>query len=102
MEATALRFADAARALAATARSRSLTAPEFRSPPRLPGADRTIRRRADGGATVAVRLRGRPWAAVLGDMVEGVVVANRLTGPAAMRIRTALWDGVEAGLGRAA
>lgn len=102
MEATALRFADAARTLTATARARALTAPEFRSPPRVPGADRTIRRRADGGATVAVRLRDRPWAAVLGDMVEGVVVANRLSGRAAMRARTALWEGVDPAGERAA
>jgi len=47
------------------------------APPRIEGVERSVRRRPDGGATVAIRLRGRPWAAVLGDMVEGVVVANR-------------------------
>ena len=36
-----------------------------------------MRRRADGGVAVAVRVRGRPMAAVLADLVEGVVVANR-------------------------
>jgi len=102
MEATALRFADAARSLADTARARELTIPAFRSPPRVAGADRTIRRRADGGATVAVRLRGRPWPAVLGDMVEGVVVANGLVGADAMRARAALWEGVDPSLDRAA
>lgn len=56
------------------------------------GVDRTIRRRRDGGSTVSVQLAGRPWPAVLADMVEGVVVANNLDGPDAMRVRTALWS----------
>jgi len=67
-----------------------LHVPGFRSPPRLAGASRTIRRRP-GGGVVAVRVQGRPWVAVLADMVEGVVVANRLQGPAADRAREALW-----------
>ena len=95
MEATSLRFATAARALALAARRRGLVCPGFRSPPRLPGADRTLRRRRDGPATVAVILRGRPWPAVLADMVEGVVVANRLTGVDADRCRDSLWRAVE-------
>jgi hypothetical protein len=94
-EATSLRFASAARTLGQLARQRGLTVPGFRSPPRLAGVERTVRRRPDGGATVAIRLRGRPWVAVLGDMIEGVVVANRLTGSAAHEARTALWGGVE-------
>ena len=93
--ATSLRFAHAARALGDAARARALAVPAFRSPPRLVEVDRTIRRRADGGATVSVRLRGRPWPAVLGDMVEGVVVANGLSGADAMRVRTALWSAVD-------
>jgi hypothetical protein len=58
--------------------------------------------RQQGGATVAVRLRDRPWAAVLADMVEGVVVANRLTGTEADRCRTALWAAAGADADRAA
>jgi hypothetical protein len=93
--ATSLRFATAARALGDAARARHLEVPAFRSPPRVAEADRTIRRRGDGGSTVSVRLGGRPWPAVLGDMVEGVVVANRLGGPEAMRLRAALWTAVD-------
>ena len=48
-----------------------------------------------GGASVAVRLRNRPWAAVVADMVEGVVVANRLTGTEADRIRAVLWAALD-------
>jgi hypothetical protein len=73
----AVRFAETARRLGAAAHSACLEVPAFRCPPRVPGADRTIRR-YPGGAVVAVRLRGRPFEAALADMVEGVVVANRL------------------------
>ncbi len=89
--ATTLRFAAAARALAAEARRQGLIVPGFRSPPRLNGADRTLRRRPAGGTSVAVRIRGRPWSAVLADLIEGVVVANRLVGPPADRLRARLW-----------
>jgi hypothetical protein len=89
--ASSLRFAAAARALGLEARRRGLDVPGFRSPPRLPGVERSLRRRADGGATVSVGLRDRPWAAVLADMVEGVVAANRLEGGEADRCRAALW-----------
>ena len=61
-----------------------------------------MRRRSDGGSTVSVRLRGRPWLAVLGDMVEGVVVTNDLTGAAADRARGALWGAIETDEVRAA
>jgi hypothetical protein len=92
--ATSLRFAAAVRVLGHAARARGLDVPGFRSPPRVAGAERTLRRRADGGATVAVRLRGRPFVAVLADMIEGVLVANGLSGTEATRVRTALWDAV--------
>ncbi len=68
--------------------------PGFRSPPRIADAHRTIRRRGSV-PSVAVRLRGRPWSAVLADMIEGVVVANELSGMRADRVRAALWLAVE-------
>lgn len=85
-----LRFAAAARRLGVEARRRGLAVPGFRSPPRLPGAHRTIRRRTDGTAVVAVRVRGRTMEAVVSDMVEGVVAANRLSPGDAARHRPAL------------
>ena len=88
---TAADFAAAARLFTAEARRRELVGPSFRCPPRLVGVDRSIRRRGDG-AIVSVRLRGRPWAAVLADMIEGVVVANRLDPPRSDRLRTELWE----------
>jgi hypothetical protein len=97
MEATSVRFAGAVKSLSDVARHQGLAVPAFRSPPRLAGCERTIRWRPDGGATVAIRLRGRLWVQVLADMVDGVVAANGLEGPAADRARTALWSAVEGG-----
>lgn len=94
-EATTARFVHAARALGAEARSRRLVSPGFRSPPRILGASRTLRRWQAGGVQVAVVVRGRPWVAVLADMVEGVVAANSLTGAPADQLRTALWQVAE-------
>lgn len=85
------RFAHAARTLAREARRRGLAAPSYRCPPRVVGADRTLRRRP-GGAVVSVRIRGRPWPAVLADMIEGVIAANEMTPPLATRVRTELWE----------
>lgn len=45
---------------------------------------------------VSVRLRGRPWVAVLADMIEGVIVANDLAPPLADRVRSELWTAVGA------
>ncbi|MGH9024592.1 MAG: hypothetical protein ACRDWD_00510 [Acidimicrobiia bacterium] len=81
----AARFADTARRLGAAARAAGLAAPAFRSPPRV-DAPRTIRRFPDG-VVVSVRLRERSFDAVAGDMVEGVLVANRLGSADAGRIR---------------
>jgi hypothetical protein len=94
VEATSLRFAHAARTIADVARARGLEAPTFRSPPRLDGVQRSLQRHG-ATATVAVRLRARPWVAVLADMIDGVVAANRLRGAAADDLRTALWQAVE-------
>ena len=94
MEATSIRFSHAARAMRLVVQQRGLDMPLFRSPPRLQGVQRSLTRRAIGASTVAVRLRQRPWAAVLADMIEGVVAVNGLSPPAATRVRTELWEEV--------
>lgn len=93
-QSSSLRFARAVQALARTARSLGLLVPGFRSPPRLVGVQRSIKR-WPGGATVAVVVRGRPWPAVQADLVEGIVVANELTSPASDRARAELWLALE-------
>ena len=88
-ELPALRFADAARRLGAAAHEAGLSVPAFRSPPRVPGAARTIRR-YPAGAVVSVRLRERPFAEVVADMVDGVLAANRVPPADAPRLRSRL------------
>jgi hypothetical protein len=85
-----VRFAQAVQALGRCARRLGLVAPSFRSPPRLVGVQRSIKR-WDGGATVAVVVRGRPWPAVQSDLIEGVVAANTLVPPDSDRARAELW-----------
>ncbi len=85
-----VRFAVAALALGAEARRRGLGVPGFRSPPRLPGVERSIRRQAGGGAVVAVRVHGRSIEAVITDMVEGILAANPLVTGDASELRREL------------
>jgi hypothetical protein len=85
----AARFAALARRLGAATRAAGLTVPAFRTPPRRPGASRTIRR-LPGGPVVAVALHGRAFGEVVRDMVDGIIVANRLEGEAASRVRSTL------------
>ena len=92
--ATAVHFSAIARTLAIETRRLGLVAPGFRSPPRRLGLLRTIRRFTGGGAVVAVRLGGRPVSAVAGDMVDGVLAANQLTGVRAEEARARLLDAV--------
>ena len=92
-QASALDFARTARVLAGVARQHGFAAPSFRSPPKLVGVDRSLRR-FQSGASVAVAVRNRPWQAVVADMIEGVVAANRLASPQADRLRTAMWHAV--------
>ena len=94
MESSSLLFAATVRTLGAAARERGLVVPGFRSPPRVPRAERTIRFAKDGTATVAVIVKGRPFQAVVADLIEGIVVVNNLDGTAATRVRTRLWEEV--------
>jgi hypothetical protein len=82
-----VRFASLVRAVATEARRLGLEVPGFRSPPRLAGADRTLRRRPGSSPSVAVRLGGRSDQAVAADLVEGVIVANGLSEAAAAHAR---------------
>jgi hypothetical protein len=86
------KFTAAARILAQRSAELDLVVPGFRSPPRIVGVNRTIRRSRDSeGGVVAVRLSDRPFTAAVGDMIEGVICINRLEPPEADRIRTQLW-----------
>lgn len=90
VQSPSIQFSTTARLLSTEARRAGLVVPGFRSPPRLPGADRSIRRRPDGAVVVAVRLRGRAVRDIAADMVEGVLVANALQGSDAQSWRSRL------------
>ena len=89
------RFVLTARALAIAARELGLHAPSFQSPPRSDGLDRSIKRQPDGDCVVAVRVRGRPFAAVVADAIEGIVVCNNLDAASAATARDELWREIE-------
>lgn len=87
-------FAAVARRLGELARARGRTAPGFRSPPRLPGVNRSLRHESDGSATISVKLRGRPAVAVMADMVEGLIKAVGADGADSVRLRDEAWAAV--------
>ena len=89
------RFVLTARALAAASREMGLNVPSFQSPPRSDQLDRSIQRSGNGDCVVAVRVRGRPFAAVVADAIEGIVVCNRLDASAAAAVRDELWREIE-------
>jgi hypothetical protein len=87
-----MKFTAAARVLAQRAAELDLVVPGFRSPPRIVGVNRTIRRSRDGeGGVIAVRLIDRPFTSAIGDMIEGVIYINRLNPVQADHIRAQLW-----------
>lgn len=92
---TATQFSECVRITVTLARRRGLRPPAFRSPPRIEGVDRSIQRRRNGAVTVAIRRGDRPFAAIQGDVIEGVVVANHLSGEPADRFRRAAWSALE-------
>lgn len=84
---TAVEFAAAARTLGDAARSAGLVVPAFRAPPKT-GANRTLRRLPDA-VVVSVRL-DRPAGEVVSDMVDGIILANQLSGEREHDTRTLL------------
>lgn len=94
---SAVEFAAVARRLGDESRRLGLAAPGFRCPPRVVGVDRTLRRFAGDeiAGVVSVAVRDRPLAAVVADMIEGVVVLNRLGPAESARVRSALWKALE-------
>ncbi len=90
-------FAALARAIASTARQLGLATPGFRCPTRIIGVDRTMRRFTgdEVAGIVAVNVKDRPLAAVVADMIEGVVMLNQLSPVHAAQVRGALWNSLE-------
>lgn len=91
-----LRFAATARCLADVVRRRNLIVPSYRSPPKVVGRRRTLRRDRDGAVTISILVRDRPWSAVVNDMIDGVIAANGLEGAVAEELRDVCWGAFEA------
>jgi hypothetical protein len=89
--APSVRFSVFARAITDAGKCLGLNVPSFRSPPHDGRLDRTLRRHTSG-SIVAVRVKDRPFGAVIADLVEGVIVCNRLTQREAGDVRNVLWD----------
>lgn len=79
-EPTSLDFAHAVRIIGLHMRAMELGAvPAFRSPPRDPQANRTIRRHANGSPpTIAVRCKGRTRREVILDLIAGALATTAL------------------------
>ena len=93
---SALQFAETVRQVVVLARHHRLRPPVFRSPPRLEGVDRSIRRRPNGTVVVAVRRVDRPLAVVQADVIEGVLAANGVVG-SRRTVRHAAWERLTGG-----
>lgn len=88
-------FAHAARVLSLVARELGHEAPSFRSPPRIAGARRSMTKRTDGSVCISVATRNRTAAAVIADMIEGIVVASSEAPSAVGALRDALWAAID-------
>ena len=72
---TSSKFAVVAGLLADAARAWGVRPPGYRSPPARPGINRSLRREL-GGVVIAVRVAGRPFDAVVVDMVDGLFAVH--------------------------
>jgi len=79
-----------ARTVAAASHQCGLRVPGFRTAPVRAGSWRAIKRYANGSCLVSVVIQGRTEAAVLADMIDGVVAANQLAGAGAEDVRRRL------------
>lgn len=91
MQSPSLRFSESVRVLAEAGRRSGLTIPVFRTPPQRPDVDRAMRRRPDGSCVVAVRVAGRPFAAVQADLIDALLVVNDLDASSGA-VRRELWN----------
>ena len=90
-QANAMSFAAVGRVLTDQALAQGVTAPSFRSPPRIPGVRRSVTRNRDDSITVSVIVSQRPLSAVIADMIDGVVLTSGLRADEARALYDTLW-----------
>ncbi|NNF53817.1 MAG: hypothetical protein HKN03_05165 [Acidimicrobiales bacterium] len=90
-QANAMSFAAIGRVLTDQALTLGVSAPSFRSPPRIPGVRRSVTRNRDGSITVSVIVSRRPLSAVVADMIDGIVLTSGLKADEARSLYDKLW-----------
>ena len=88
--APSVRFSMIAQAFGRIGAQVGFVVPGFRTPPRSRESDRALRKDTSG-SVVAVRIKDRPFEAVIADMVEGVIVCNGLPAARSGELRNLLW-----------
>lgn len=96
MASLSLRFSESVRVLADATRRAGLVVPAFRSPPTDPDVDRSILRRPSGDIIVGVKLKDRPFAAVLADLIDAIIVVNEVAAADQGPVRRSLWAALAA------
>ena len=89
-ESVSIQFSITVRTLGRIANQLGYVTPQFRCPPPSAQYQRSVRRNHDD-LSISIVIRGRPWLAVLADIVEGFVIANAKSGQDS-EIRNILWD----------
>ena len=91
--APSVRFSIVAKVITQVSARCGIEVPGFKSPPRSVDLDRTVRHQSSG-SVVSVRIKDRPFEAVIGDMIEGVILCNELPIAAAGKLRNLMWSAV--------
>mgnify|MGYP001187986673 FL=1 len=91
--APSVRFSIVAKVITQVGARCGIEVPGFKSPPRSADLDRTVRRQSSG-SVVAVRIRDRPFEAVIADMIEGVILCNDVPIGKAGKLRNIMWSAV--------
>ena len=90
-ESISIKFSIAVRTLGRIADQLGYRIPQFRCPPPSAKYQRSVRKTGDENLSISIVIRGRPWLAILADIVEGFVIANIQSGQDS-EIRNILWD----------
>ena len=90
-ESISIQFSIAVRTLGRIADQLGYRIPQVRGPPPSAKYQRSVRKTGDENLSISIVIRGRPWLAILADIVEGFVIANTQSGQDS-EIRNILWD----------
>ena len=92
-ESYSIKFVKVVRTLERIANQRGFNVPTFRSPPPTAKFQRTVKKQPDKKLIISIVVRERPWLAVLADIIEGFVLANKPSNRES-ELRDLLWDSI--------